>query len=209
MSAPSNQYRLYGDHRSGNCYKAALILRLTGTGFEWIETDVLKHETRSGEFLAMNPNGRVPVLVLPDGRILSESNAILIYLAENTPWLPGDAFQRALVYQWLFFEQYSHEPYIAVARFIVHLAKMADEHEKRLEYLWKNGHTALLAMENRLGQVPFLSGGNFTIADIALFAYTHLADEGGFDLQPYPNVRSWLSRVEAQEGFDSMLVVCQ
>lgn len=209
MKESAKQFRLYGDNRSGNCYKVALIMRMTGVPFKWIQTDVLKRETRTEAFLALNPNGRVPVLVLPDGRILSESNAMLIYLAEGSPWLPGDAYQRALVYQWMFFEQYSHEPYIAVARFMVHLANMADRKKKQLEYLWKSGNAALQVMEDRLGQAPFLAGESFTIADIALYAYTHTAEDGGFDLQPYSNVRRWLNLVQAQEGFVTMREACR
>jgi glutathione S-transferase len=134
---------------------------------------------------------------------------MLIYLAENTPWLPGHAYSRALVYQWLFFEQYSHEPYIAVARFIVHLAKTADSKKKRLRYLWKYGNAALKVMEHRLGEVPFMAGERFTIADIALYAYTHTAEDGGFELQAYPNIRRWLGLVQEQDGFVPMEEACR
>jgi len=182
---------------------------MTDRPFEWVPTDVLARETRTDTFLALNPNGRVPVLVLPDGRILSESNAILIHLAENTSWLPAGAYQRAQVYQWLFFEQYSHEPYIAVARFIVHLAKMGDSKKKQMQHLWKNGNAALKIMNDHLGQAGFMVGEQLTIADIALYAYTHTAHDGGFDLQPYENIRKWLSGFEAQPGYVSMEDACQ
>lgn len=202
-------HRLYGDCVSGNCYKVALIMHLSGVTFEWVPTSVMKRETRSDEFLTINPNGKVPALVLPDGRTLSESNAMLIYFAEGTQWLPEDAYQRALVNQWLFFEQYSHEPNIAVARFMVHIAKIAEKHPERMKGLWKGGNKALALMETHLAKADFLVGGSFTIADIALYAYTHTAEDGGFDLQPYPHVRSWLDRVTRQEGFVTMAEACQ
>jgi glutathione S-transferase len=209
MNQPSEIYRLYGDSRSGNCYKAALILRLTKRPFEWVETDVMQRETRTERFLAMNPNGRVPLLVLPDGSYLSESNAILIHLAEGSPWLPVDDYERALTFQWLFFEQYSHEPYIAVARFIVALQKSAEEQPERMAHLLNNGHAALGVMETRLGEAPFLAGSDFTIADIALYAYTHTAGDGGFELAPYTCVSKWLKRVESQPGFLTMKEACR
>lgn len=204
-----SKYRLYGDHRSGNCYKPAWMLHLTGRSFDWKETDIMQGETRTPEFLAMNRNGRVPVLKLPDGRYLSESNAMLIHLAEGTPWLPDDTYQRALAYQWLFFEQYSHEPYIAVARFIIKFSGTADEQQDRLEICWKNGRNALAVMEDCLATRPFLAGDTFTIADIALYAYTHRAEDGGFELDPYPAVRTWLDQVSRQRGFVSMEEACR
>lgn len=205
----STRYKLYGDCISGNCYKPALIMRLAGIEFEWVQTDVLKRETQNEAFLAINPNGKVPALVLPDGRALSESNAMLIYLAENTPWLPADAFERAQVFQWLFFEQYSHEPYIAVARFLVHIAKIADQHEKRMKHLKAGGNKALTLMNHHLEQNSFFVGNRFSIADIGLYAYTHTAEDGDFDLQPYSHVRAWLERVTQQPGFLSMQDACQ
>lgn len=208
MNDPSGRYRLYGDSRSGNCYKAAQMLRLVGKEFDWVETDILARATRTDEFLAMNPNGKVPVLLLPDGRVLSESNAMLLHLAEGTRWLPEDAYERALVYQWLFFEQYSHEPYIAVVRFIVSYAKSAGEQPERVEELRKKGYAALGVMEKILERRPFLAGDAFTIADIALYAYTHVADEGGFDLEHYPAVRGWLERVREQPGMVPMRQAC-
>ncbi|MDX1555143.1 MAG: glutathione S-transferase family protein [Xanthomonadales bacterium] len=209
MSRAGQRFTLYGDARSGNCFKAALILRLNGMDFDWVETDVVARETRTEAFLAINPNGRVPVLILPDGRILSESNAILVYLAEDTPWLPSDAFERAQVLQWLFFEQYSHEPYIAVARFVVCFSGKAEEQQERLEYLRQQGNAALGVMEKRLEEAPFLVADRFTIADIALYAYTHTAEDGGFKLDSYPAVQAWLERVERQPGFIPMAEACR
>ncbi len=209
MSQNETGYRLYGDSRSGNCYKAALTLRLTGRQFDWIETDIMAGESRTETFLAMNPNGRVPVIIFPDGRILSESNAILLHLSEGTQWLPAEPYERALVYQWLFFEQYSHEPYIAVLRFLIHFAKTANEQPDRVAALLKRGHQALAVMETRLAQQPFLAGRDFTVADIALYAYTHVAGDGGFDLEPYPSLRDWLERVSSQPGFVPMNEACR
>ena len=202
-------FTLYGDNRSGNCYKAALILSLLGKEFEWVETDVMTGVTRRPEFLALNPNGRVPLLQLPDGRSLAESNAMLLYLAEGSPYLPAPGYQRALVYQWLFFEQYSHEPYIAVARFIVLLAGREVEEADRLVQLRQKGHDALAVMEKQLGSTPFLAGNRFTVADIALYAYTHVAPDAGFELERFQNLRSWLSRVESVPDFRSMATVCR
>jgi len=194
-------YTLYGDRRSGNCYKAALILSLTGREFQWVETDVMTGGTRTREFLAMNPNGKVPLLQLPDGRYLAESNAMLLHLSEGTRFLPQDDFERALVYQWLFFEQYSHEPYIAVARFIVLFAGREAEEAERLEQLRMKGAAALAIMEQVLADKAFLTGDTFTVADIALFAYTHVAGDGGFDLGAYRNVQKWIDRIEGYPGF--------
>jgi glutathione S-transferase len=203
------RYTLYGDRRSGNCYKAALILALTGRHFDWVETDVMQRATRTPEFLAMNPNGKVPVLRLPDGRYLSESNAMLLHLAEGMRYLPQDAYCRALAYQWLFFEQYSHEPCIAVARFIVAFARREQEERERLATLRVKGHEALAVMEQALATNPYLAGDEFSIADIALYAYTHVAGEGGFDLAAYPRVRAWLARVARGPGFLDMAQACR
>jgi glutathione S-transferase len=204
-----NPYILFGDSRSGNCYKAALILALTGRAYEWRETDVMKGETRSPEFLARNPNGRVPVLQLPDGRFLAESNAMLLHLAEGSDYLPRDPYRRALVYQWLFFEQYSHEPYIAVARFIVQFARREAEEQQRLAGLRARGRDALAVMEGALTRHACLAGGQFTVADIALYAYTHVAEDGGFDLTEFPRIRDWLQKVGSVPGWRSMAQACR
>jgi glutathione S-transferase len=193
-------FRLFGDHRSGNCYKVALIMALTGRTYEWVETDVIGGETRTPFFLSANPNGKVPLLQLQDGSYLAESNAMLIHLAEETPYLPVDGFQRARVFQWLFFEQYSHEPYIAVARFLLNYQHGQEMDPQRLAMLHDRGQQALGVMENVLVHQPFFAGDRFTIADIALYAYTHVAHEGGFDLQPLDAVRAWLARVAGQPG---------
>lgn len=197
-------YVLYGDHRSGNCYKAAWILEATGRAYSWRETDVIARETRTAGFLALNPNGRVPLLQLPDGRLLAESNAVLIHLAEGSPYLPADAYMRALVYQWLFFEQYSHEPYIAVARFLCHFDHGLPLDPARMRMLDERGHEALRVMDGELSTRPYMASDDFTIADMALYAYTHTAGDGGFDLAPYSNIVRWLERVAARPGHFSM-----
>lgn len=194
-------YKLYDFRPSGNGYKVRLLLTQLGIPFEYIEKDILKRETRTPEFLAINPNGRIPVLELEPGIYLSESNAILIYLAENTPYLPEDKLERAYVMQWLFFEQYSHEPYIATSRFLLHYANNADQYREVIEQKREPGYAALGVMENRLKEHPFLVGDRYTIADIALYAYTHVADEGNFDLSRFPAILAWIERVQSQPNY--------
>jgi glutathione S-transferase len=191
----------YGMKSSGNCYKVELLLEQLGRPYRWVEIDSAAGETRTPQYLAMNPNGKVPLLEVEPGRWLAESNAILCYLAEGSRYWPGDAWQRAQVLQWLFFEQYSHEPYIAVARFICRW--LAADHPRRadLPRLHERGAQALAVMEQHLARQPFFAGDTYTIADIALFAYTHAAADGGFDLGAYPQVQAWLDRVRAQPGF--------
>lgn len=191
---------LYGDHRSGNCYKAALMLSLTGRDYDWREVDVLAGESRTLEFLARNPNGRVPLLQLPDGRLLAESNAMLIHLAEGTDWLPQDAYERALVFQWLFFEQYSHEPYIAVARFLHHFDHGQELDPARMRMLEEKGYEALGVMEKVLTVQQFIAGSAISIADIALYAYSHVAADGGYDLSDFPMIQHWLQAIASQDG---------
>lgn len=190
-------YKLYGMSGSGNCYKPKLLLAQLEIPFEWIETDPRQGATRAPEYLARNPNGKVPLLEVAPGRYLAESNAILCYLAEGTRYLPQDRWQRAQALQWLFFEQYSHEPYLAVARYI--LKFLPAEHPRRAELprLHERGYAALRVMEQQLAAHEFFAG-EYSIADVALYAYTHVAGEGGFDLAPYPAVRAWLTRVAAQ-----------
>jgi glutathione S-transferase len=191
--------RLHDYLESGNGYKVRLLLHQLGIAFERVEHDILRGETRTPAFLARNPNGRIPVLELEDGTWLAESNAIQWYLAEGTPYLPDDRLARAQVLQWMFFEQYSHEPYIAVLRFWTHsgrLAEKAAEVPERRE----RGYQALAVMERQLASRDFFVAGRYTIADIALYAYTHVAHEGGFDLDGFPAVRRWLERVRAQPG---------
>jgi glutathione S-transferase len=189
--------RLYDYLESGNGYKVRLLLTQLGLAFERIELDIVNGETRTPEFLLRNPNGRIPCLELEDGTHLWESNAIQFYLAEGTPFLPSDGLARAQVLQWMFFEQYSHEPYIAVVRFWHH-AGMVEANRDQLEAKVARGHAALDVMETHLAKHAFFVGERYSIADIALYAYTHVADEGGFDLARYPAVGAWLARVRAQ-----------
>jgi glutathione S-transferase len=186
---------------SGNCYKPRLLMAKLGQPFTHVEVSSHVGATRSAEYLAKNPNGMVPLLELDDGRLLAESNAILIYLAEGTRFLPADRYRRGLAYQWLFFEQYSHEPYIAVRKAILTFPERAkDATPERLELTLTRGNKALGVMEKQLSQTPFFAGDEISIADIALYAYTHDAYKGGFDLGAYPAVSAWLERVRADPG---------
>jgi glutathione S-transferase len=185
---------LYDSHVSGNCYKVRLLLAHLERTYERREVDVVDRSNRLELLGELNPALRVPTLVLDDGRSLAESNAILWYLADGGAYVPDDPFARAKVLQWLFFEQYSHEPYIAVVRFWVAVAQ-APPAEAVLEEKMRGGYAALDAMERHLARSPFLVGEDYTIADIALYAYTHVAHEGGFDLRRYPAIGSWLARV--------------
>jgi glutathione S-transferase len=190
---------LYDSAVSGNCYKVRLLLAQLGLPYERRDVDVVDRSGRLDLLGELNPGLRVPTLVLDDGRPLGESGAILMYLGEGTPYVPEDQYLRAQVLQWLFFEQYSHEPYIAVVRFWLTLAASRppdDEVEARRE----GGRAALAAMERHLATRAFLVGEVYSVADIALYAYTHVAHEGGFDLTPYPAVRGWLGRVASQPG---------
>ena len=192
--------RLYGMRMSGNCWKAAEILRLTGHAFEWVETDGNLGATRTPAFLTINPAGKVPALVMDGGAVLVESNAILLHFAEGTPLLPPPGLARTRVHEWLFFEQYSHEPYIAVARNILSWRREGHLHPDRLADCAARGAQALDVMERRLAAHPWLAGDDPTIADLALFAYTHRADEGGFDLSRWPGVLAWVTRVTGLPG---------
>jgi glutathione S-transferase len=191
---------VYGMAMSGNCWKAAQILRLTGQEFRWVETDSNSGATRTPAFLAINPNGKVPAVVLADGTVITESNAILLHFAEATPWLPAPGLMRTRVHEWLFFEQYSHEPYIAVARNIISYLKAADRFPERLAQCAERGAQALAVMERRLAGHDWLTDAGPTVADLALFAYTHVADEGGFVLADYPGVAAWVARLAALPG---------
>ena len=192
--------RLHDNHLSGNGYKPRLLLAHIGRTYERIEVDILKGETRTPEFLARNPNGRIPVLELDDGTCLAESNAILFYLAEGSPFLPADRLGRALALQWMFFEQYSHEPCIAVARHWIQHVEMTEAQRSQLPEKQAGGRAALAVMERHLGGSEWFGGDAMGIADFALYAYTHMADEGGFDLADYPAVGAWLARVAEQPG---------
>lgn len=197
-------YRIYGDSISGNCYKVKLVMNELALPFVWQEMDILAGDTRRPEFLAKNPNGRVPVLEVEGRGCLAESNAILLYLAEDTPLIPAESWHRALMWQWLFFEQYSHEPFIATSRFIVRYLGRPPEREEELQAKADPGYRALDVMEGRLAAGGFLVGDHYTIADIALFAYTHVAEEGGFSLEAYPAIRDWIGRVRARPAFVPM-----
>ena len=188
-------YKVYGDYRSGNCYKIKLMLHLLGLEYEWQPVDILKGETQTPEFLAKNPNGKVPVVELEDGTCLWESNAILNYLADGSEFLPSEARLRTQVLQWQFFEQYSHEPYIAVARFIQFYLGLPEERLEEYRKLQKRGYRALTVMEQQLARTPYLVGEHYSIADVTLYAYTHVAHQGGFDLSGYPAIQAWLARV--------------
>ena len=197
--------KIYGDTQSGNCYKVQLVCQLLNIDHQWIDADILAGDTKSDDFLKKNPNGKIPLLELDSGETLSESNAIINYLAFGSDLYPNDRLAKASVLQWQFFEQYSHEPFIAVARFInKYLGLPADKAD---EYAAKQtgGHKALQVMEQQLAETPFLAGEKVTTADISLYAYTHVADEGGFELEAYPAIRAWLDRVAALPNFRPMV----
>lgn len=191
-------YRLYDFLPSGNGYKVRLLLTQLGLPFERIELDITQGETRTPEFLDKNANGRIPVLEIETGTFLAESNAILIYLSEETPFLPIDRLAKAKVMEWLFFEQYSHEPNIATPRFWISILNKADEYQEAIAQKQKLGYAALDVMERRLRDHPFLVDDRYTIADIALFAYTHVAPEGGLSLDSFPSVQAWIDRIQSQ-----------
>jgi glutathione S-transferase len=191
-------FTAYGMSDSGNCYKVRLALEQLALPYRWVEVDTASGETRTPEFLAMNPNGKVPTLQLEDGTFLAESNAILHYLADGSRLLPAGRVQRARVLQWMFFEQYSHEPYIAVARAILRYQPPDSPRRAELPRLLERGGQALAVMERHLEHEPFLVDLRYSIADIALYAYTHCAADGGFELSAYPAIRSWLERVRSQ-----------
>ena len=198
--------RLYDNRISGNGYKPRLLLAHLGRAFERIEVDIDKGASRTPAFLEKNPNGRIPVLELEDGTCLAESNAILFYLAEGSRFLPAGRLARAQTLQWMFFEQYSHEPNIAVVRHWLHLGGLTEAQRAQLPARRAGGHAALAVMEGHLGRAGWFGGGGMTIADMALYAYTHVAGEGGFDLGAYPAVRAWLDRVAAEPGHVPMAV---
>lgn len=194
-------FTLYDNLGSGNGYKVRLLLTQLGIAFRRVDKSVTNGETRRPDYLAINPNGRVPAVVFEDGRTLAESNAIMLYFAEGTQFLPKDKFTRAQVNQWLFFEQYSHEPFIAVLRFWRHyLDALTPLQQDRVPELLDKGHAALKLMDAHLHKRLFLVEDRYSIADIALYAYTHVADEGGFDLAPYANLNRWLARVRDVPG---------
>ncbi|OKY25899.1 MULTISPECIES: glutathione S-transferase family protein [Thalassotalea] len=196
--------KVYGDSQSGNCYKVKLLLSLLAIEHQWVHVDILSGESHTTAFLNKNPTGKIPLLALDDGRFIAESNAIINFLAAGSELLSSDPYQYAKIQQWQFFEQYSHEPYIAVARFIAkYLGLPAD---RKAEYLAKQegGHKALAVMEQQLLQSSFITGDKITTADIALYGYTHVADEGGFDLYRYPAIIQWLKRIQSLPNYIAM-----
>ncbi len=197
-------YTVYGDTKSGNCYKVKLLLTQLAQPFDWIDIDILQGESRTADFLSRNPNGKIPVLEYEPDKFLAESNAILHYLADGTQFLPADRLLHAQVLQWLFFEQYSHEPFIATSRYIIQYLRRPPEMAATLAEKQPRGYAALDVMEQRLQQADFLVGEHYTIADIGLYAYTHVAHEGGFDLENHPGIQGWLKRVEGQLSYIEM-----
>jgi glutathione S-transferase len=188
--------RLYGMSGSGNCWKPAVLMQHLDMPFEWVEVDIVNGASRTPAFLSMNPNGKVPLLEV-EGRYLAESNAMLCYLADGTPWLPQDRWARARVMEWLFFEQYSHEPHIATVRYWIRFLGKAEAWADRIAAARDKGNAALAVMEQQLTRTDWLAGDTPTIADLGLAAYTHVADEGGYDLARYPAVSAWLQRLFA------------
>jgi glutathione S-transferase len=200
----TEKMKVYGDSRSGNCYKVQLLCAELGLRYDWQEVDILAGETRTPQFLAMNPNGKIPLLALPDGQYLPESNAILCYLADGHALAGEDRFGRARILQWLFFEQYSHEPNIATSRFIIRYLGNPAERSADLVARKTGGYAALDVMEKQLLNSDFIAGETFSVADIALFAYTHVAHEGGFDLASYPAIRAWIRKISRRPSFVAM-----
>ena len=195
---------LYDYLDSGNGFKIRLLLAQLKQPYRWVEKDILSNETRTPEFLAKNANGRIPALELDDGTVIAESNAILWYLAEGSAFIPDNRLQRAQVLQWMFFEQYSHEPFVATSRFIVkHMPADSPRHAELPDRMAK-GRAALAVMESQLARQSFFVGQAYTLADIALYAYTHVAHEAHFDLTPYKAVRAWMERVAGQPGYVSL-----
>jgi len=190
---------------SGNGYKARLLLAQLAIPYSYVEHDIMKGETRTAQFLAKNPNGNIPVLELEDGRCLPESDAILWYLAEGSALLPAARFERAQVLRWLCFEQYSHEPYVATPRFIVRHLPADSPRRGELPQRLARGRAALQVMEGHLATHEYFVAEHYSVADIALYAYTHVAPDGGLELESYPRVRAWLSRVAAQPGHVRLL----
>ena len=194
-------YQVYGDINSGNCYKVKLLLQILAIEHQWNHVDILAGQAHTAQFLVMNSNAKVPVLQISESEFLTESNAILNYLAEGTSYLPDSGIARARVLQWQFFEQYSHEPYIATARYINIYLGLPKEREAEYHGKQEGGHKALAVMNTQLEKTPFLVGDTPTIADISLFAYSQVAHEGGFDLQAYGALRAWLEAIKALPNY--------
>lgn len=196
--------KIYGDLMSGNCYKIKMLCDFLGINHEWIDMDILAGACRTDEFLEKNPAGKIPLLELEDGRYVAESNAILYYLSYGSDFQPIDRYLKAKVFEWMFFEQYSHEPYIAVRRFIRKYQNMPPERQAEYEAKFAGGEKALNILEGHLGKQEYLVGIRPTIADIALYAYTHVADEAGYELSRYTGIQAWLRRIENTPGFQPM-----
>jgi glutathione S-transferase len=196
---------LYDSRLSGNGWKVRLLLNQLGIPYARHSLNLAQGEAKAPEFLRLNPLARIPVLVLEDGTPIRESNAILLFLAQGTSYLPENAVERAQVMQWLFFEQYDHLRYFARPRYLVSIAKVAEQFAAEIESLRQMGQKALVALEAQLGETPFLAGAAYTIADIALYPYTSMAEMGGYDLKPFPAVQAWLQRVRMQPGFITLL----
>ena len=196
--------KIYGDSRSGNCYKLKLLCSMLEISYEWITVDILAGETHIASFLSKNPNGKIPLLELDDGQCLSESNAMLNYLARDSDLIPSDSWQWAKMLEWQFFEQYSHEPYIAVARFIRHYLGLPESRRAEYDSKQQGGHKALKVMNQQLIKTPFLVGKEMSLADISLYAYTHVAEEGGFELENYPGILNWFKNIETHPKYVSM-----
>ena len=196
---------LYGNLDSGNVYKVRLLLAHLGLAHRRVDVSQLRDEPMSPAFRAINPIGKVPALRLSDGRVLGESGAILHYLAQGSRFWPSEAWDQANVLRWMFFEQYSHEPAIAVNRYLLRFSGEAEAHAERIAANAVKGAHALAVMQQQLAAEDWLAGGAYSIADMALYAYTHVAEEGGFDLTAYPAVTAWLWRIEAEPGHVAML----
>ena len=196
--------KIYGDVRSGNCYKLKLLCALLSIKHDWIAIDILRSETRSEEFMAINPNAQIPVCITDDGEILTQSNAILYYLGQGSSYWPEDMLTQTRILEWQFFEQYSHEPGVAVARFIRLYQGMPEERRLEYEACVKSGYRALDVMEARLQLQDYLATDTASLADISLYAYTHVAHEGGFDLSTYPAIGAWISRIQGMDAYIPM-----
>lgn len=197
-------FTLYGDIISGNCYKAYLLANLLGLPIRWVNVDIMAGEAQTEEFKLKNPNAKIPLLELEDGNFISESNAIINYLADGTDFLPEDRLLKAKVQEWQFFEQYSHEPFIAVARFINKYQGLPEERRAEYESKQPGGHKALSIMNVQLQKSDYLVGNSMTTADISLYAYTHVAHEGGFDLSSYQAVNAWIDRIQSHPNYVGM-----
>jgi glutathione S-transferase len=196
--------KVYGDVQSGNCYKVKMTLDFLQKEYEWIHVDILAGDTKTPEYLAKNDAGKIPLLALDDGRYLSESNAIINYLAHGSELIPTDVYDLACAQKWQFFEQYSHEPFIAVARYINKYLGLPEARQAEYESLQAGGYKALEVMERQLLKTPFLVNNSLSTADISLYAYTHVCSDGGFSLAGFPNIQSWLKRIEALPHYSKM-----